>query len=254
MKTRHLFVFLCLMVSAFAGAPVNVTVLSFKIDLNQFHVPSVIQGFTGTCKSELSRCPGIRVLERENLADITSEIALGSTGLLKDPAAADSLKLEGVDYVIGGEISQASSNRYRVNVFIREVKTARIVSEKITGNIERFPEAAAQMLSHNIACLLTGSGALMEKKVMPNAVGLTTLAVGITGLAAGTVLRYLGEKEYTESYGKQDMPLSEFDRRFKRAQELTYGGELLIGASAAALCVGITITLSKRRDRTLSRE
>lgn len=89
---------------------------------------------------------------------------------------------------------------------------------------------------------------------MPNTVGVTTLAVGITGLAAGAVLRYLGEKEYTERYGKQDMPLSEFDRRFKRAQGLTSAGEIVIGASAAVFCVGITITFSNRRDRTLSRE
>jgi hypothetical protein len=246
---------LCLVLPAFADQPVNVTMLSFTINLNQFHAPSSIEGFTGACKSELNRCAGVRVLERENLSDITSEIALGSSGLLKDPAAAvDSLRFEGVDYVIGGEISQSSTRRYHVDVFIREVRTARIVSEKISGNIERHPEAAAQMLAHNIACLLTGSGAPIEKKVLRGSGGLTTALIGLGGLVAGAGLRYLGEKEYTERYSGQDLPLTEFDHRFNRAQDLTWGGEALIGASSATLVTGIIITFSGRRERTLTRE
>jgi hypothetical protein len=252
--SRLLLIFILLCALKSLGA--NVAIFSFKITVKAFSVPPSLKGFTSLYKTELSRQPGITVIEREKLSDITSEIALGQAGLLsKDQSALDSINFEGVDFIIGGEITQTSSNTYRVDLSIREVKTAKIIGEKLSGNIEKYNEAGARMLAHNTAYLLAGKGKPIQKKVIQRRTGIIIAGLGIAGIATGAVLKVVGNNRYQDYEAlDENARINEFNDTFNRAQTLTNAGEATLYISSGFAVIGVFSPLGNRKNRTLTRE
>jgi len=246
-------IFILLLAAGFAY-PANVSIFSFKTTASGFALPPSIQNFTALYKTELAKIPGMQVVERENLADLSSEIALGQTGILSSSATPlDSVRFEGVDYIIGGTLTEIKSGRYRVDLAIREVKTAKIIGEKLSGRISRYNEAAARLLANNTACLLTGQGRLVQKKVIPRTGALIATAAGLAGVAAGAFLRHRGGEAYGD-YKACTGTLDEIAAAYDEAQSLTNTGEILLYGAGPLAFFGALFTLTGRGQRTLTCE
>jgi len=233
----------------------NVTVFSFKVNVNSFSAPSSIKGFTTLFCTELGKRSGITIIERENLRDITSEIALGQSGILNESAVSvDSLQFSGVDYIIGGTITQVSSSRFRVDIAIREVRTAKIISEKITGDVEKYPEYAAKMLAYNASNQISGLNLFDNNGWCRSARPLIMSILGACVMASGGAVRYQAETYYEEYETLTGGSLDEIDRAFIKAQACATGGEIALGLGSVTVLIGATAGFSSRKARTFTRE
>lgn len=118
--------------------------IAVKVFSSSFQ-PELGRSLADMVASALINSGQVTVVEREQIADLLSELEFSQTGLTDTPAGYETGQMQTVDFVVTGNISQIG-NRHRVEAKLMDVLSGRIVaSEALT--VDQVGVAAANALA-----------------------------------------------------------------------------------------------------------
>ncbi|MFH1759472.1 MAG: CsgG/HfaB family protein [bacterium] len=128
---------LCLVLSAYGKNKIAVAVLYFENNslINKEAYDGLKKGLCDIMITELSKMSGLHVVEREKLAKIMEEIALGQSGAVDESAAPKIGKLLGAQILMFGSYIKDMGRNIRIDTRMVKVETGEVLkAEEITGN------------------------------------------------------------------------------------------------------------------------
>ncbi|HEX2957815.1 MAG TPA: CsgG/HfaB family protein [Chitinispirillaceae bacterium] len=135
----------------YKGSRITLGILPFENATGHEDLGVVIKSAQQVFQQVLSEAATVRVVERERLADILKEQALGLSGIISDSSAVEVGNISGVQ-VMGSVTVTVSGGYYRVNARLINVETSQVVAEAsikvpdATALEEGAAECAAELL------------------------------------------------------------------------------------------------------------
>lgn len=131
--------------NAIGTEPNSIGVYSSNIKITNVNNPELQKGYKGLEKgipalmiADLSKIPGLKILERENLDKIVQEIELSKSGLVKENSKVDNnLMKEEIAIIIGSEID-AKNNQIKVKCNIISKNKEILITTNYLPNREIF--------------------------------------------------------------------------------------------------------------------
>lgn len=106
------------------GVPVkSVAVFNFR-NQGPSELGVLTKGLTAMIITDLSKVPGLRVLEREKVAALLREIRLGQTGVVDQESAPRMGRILAARYVVWGKMGQPGKDRLRLDSEVGESETS----------------------------------------------------------------------------------------------------------------------------------
>jgi TolB-like protein len=142
---KRLVAFAVLLTAHAAWAETRVAVLEFTNASAERDNDPLGKGLQSMLTTDLAQVPAIRLVERQRLRDIQSEIKLGQGGQLDKATAARIGKLAGATHLLGGSFVIAG-NRMRIDGRLFAVQSGDVVfADKIEGERDAFFELEKQL-------------------------------------------------------------------------------------------------------------
>lgn len=250
-NTTSIFIFL---IVAQLSLPVysenTIAVLPFKgIDTLQStrekgaRIAEYISAFMG--KSGL-----VQLVERIQLEKVTSEIALGMSGLVDETKAVEAGKLAGADMIIVGSF-EYDGKKIKINARIVEV-----VSGKIKGTTLEEGTSENDVLTRVSISLLSENGI----KTIPNTVYKMKKVAAISSGAAGVITaglciwsHFTYEKADETYRTRYDLSRNEYKEIRDKAEFHLNARYYFGGVSAATIAAGIYLLISNRTQWKFSK-
>lgn len=142
-------------------AQITLAIADFTNRTERIYLDSWEQKIPEFLHSELSRSNDIVLVERKSLRALLDEQALSMTGLI-DSAAQEVGRLLSARYMITGSINEAGE-WLRIDARIINVKTGKVVSEKVQCKDQNQVDKMVQLLANNLRYQLTGEGDYQPK-------------------------------------------------------------------------------------------
>ncbi len=141
--------------------PKNVAVLYFDVAAATEEYDYLTTGIPEMLITDLANQPDITVVERERLADVLEELALGGTGITDPDTAREVGEVLNVELLIMGNLTVAGES-FRLDTQILEVKTAEIIGAvKATtedeGDLFELVDVTAAALIDKLRSISLGS-------------------------------------------------------------------------------------------------
>lgn len=142
-------------------AQMTLAIADFTNRTQRIYLDSWEQKIPEFLHSELSQSNHIVLVERQSLKALIDEQALSMTGLI-DSAAQEVGRLLSARYIITGSINEAGK-WLRIDARIINVKTGKVVSEKVQCQDQNQVDKMVQLLANNLRYQLIGEGAYQPK-------------------------------------------------------------------------------------------
>jgi TolB-like protein len=233
-----------------AGAPdsstLTLAVLDFKNNSGQFALDALEKSIPEMLKTELSRSGSrLFVVERQKLAAILQEQALGQTGALDGQTAQRVGQLVGAQFLVSGELSMVSS-KLRIDCHILKVETGQVRGEKVIGPGREALDDMVRLLAANLIFNLTGAGEYRQtRRLKQYPISWFVLATALTSAATGAS-HWVSHEAYRQY--QSDTKLDEFDSDYNRANNFRKARNGLAIASGALALVSIGFWIKNRSE------
>ncbi|MFC1525991.1 tetratricopeptide repeat protein [Candidatus Latescibacterota bacterium] len=96
------------------------------------------KGLAEMMVTDLSKVPGLRVLERLRMQEMMREIGLGMTGAVDTSTAPRLGKLLGASQIVAGSFTDLAEEQLRLDVSLAVVKTGELQAGEATGDLARL--------------------------------------------------------------------------------------------------------------------
>ncbi|MBN1782339.1 hypothetical protein JW948_14490 [bacterium] len=211
---------------------VHVAVGDFENRSDWVYLDSWARNIPDYLQHELSRDPGIVLVERHQLQTILQEQTLGMTGLVDSSNAQEVGRLISAQYIVTGTVNR-EEGWLRIDAKIINTGTGKVITEKVQSrNRSRLNEMLA-LLGNNLRYQLNGQGSYkpsLKVRQYP-----TRIFAGIT--LASAVSTVIVNNLYQDKKGEYlgATQLSQFDARYKSANRLHKTRNVLTWMTTAAL-------------------
>lgn len=233
-----------------AGVPdsstLTLAVLDFKNNSGQFALDALEKSIPEVLKTELSRSgSNLFVAERQKLAAILQEQALGQTGVLDEQTAQRVGQLVGAQFLVSGEISSIGS-KLRIDCHILKVETGQVRGEKVIGPGREALDDMVRLLAANLIFNLTGAGEHRQaRRLKQYPTSWFLLATALT--SAATAAAHWVSHEAYQQY-QSDTKLDQFDADYNRANNFRKARNGLAIASGALALASIGFWIRNRSE------
>jgi hypothetical protein len=184
-------------------------------------------------------------VERQKLAAILQEQALGQTGVLDDKTAQRVGQLVGAQFLVNGEISTVGS-RLRIDCHILKVETGQVRGEKVIGPGREAIDDMVRLLAANLIFNLTGAGEYRQaRRLKQYPTSWFVLATALASAATGAA-HWVSHEAYRQY--QSDTRLEQFDSDYNRANNFRKARNGLAIASGALALASISFWIKNRSE------
>jgi hypothetical protein len=167
----------------YKGSRITLGVLPFENATDHEDLGAVIKSAQQVFQLVLSEAATVRVVERERLADILKEQALGLSGIMSDSSAVKVGNVSGIQ-VMGSVTITVAGGYYRINARLINTETSQVVAETsvkvpdATALEEGAAECAAQLLyKFTEEKIAINRSSMPYPSVLPRVISATTASV-----------------------------------------------------------------------------
>jgi hypothetical protein len=167
----------------YKGNRITLGILPFENATDHEDLGPVIKSAQQVFQQVLSEAATVRVVERERLADVLKEQALGLSGIISDSSAVKVGNISGIQ-VMGSVLVTVSGGYYRINARLINTETSQVVAEAsikvpdATALEEGAAECAAELLYKFTEEKITVNRSTMPyPSVFPRVISATTASV-----------------------------------------------------------------------------
>lgn len=228
------------------SSTLTLAVLDFKNISGQFALDALEKSIPEMLKTELSRSEsGLFVVERQKLAAILQEQALGQTGVLDEQTAQRVGQLVGAQFLVSGEISTVGS-KLRIDCHILKVETGQVRGEKVIGPGREAIDDMVRLLAANLIFNLTGEGEYRQaRRLKRYPASWFVLATVLTSAATGAA-HWVSHEAYRQY--QSDTKLDQIDADYNRANNFRKARNGLALASGALTLASIGFWIKNRSE------
>lgn len=226
------------------SSTLTLAVLDFKNNSGQFALDALEKSVPEMLKTELSRSgAGLLVVERQKLAAILQEQALGQTGVLDEETAQRVGQLVGAQFLVSGEISTIGS-KLRLDCHILKVETGQVRGEKVIGPGREALDDMVRLLAANLIFNLTGAGEYRQaNRLKQYPASWFVLATVLTSAATGAA-HWVSHEAYRQY--QSDTKLDQIDTDYNRGNNFRKARNGLAIASGALALASISFWIKNR--------
>jgi hypothetical protein len=167
----------------YKGSRITLGVLPFENATDHEDLGPVIKSAQQVFQQVLSEAATVRVVERERLADVLKEQALGLCGIISDSSAVKVGNISGIQ-VMGSVTVTVSGGYYRINARLINTETSQVVAETsikvpdATALEEGAAECAAELLyKFTEEKIAINRSSMPYPSVLPRVISATTASV-----------------------------------------------------------------------------
>lgn len=250
MKNPKLYAWLLLMLpfQVLLAQGTTVGILDFENKSGEFYLDKTAENIPVLLKTELSKEKGLVLVERQNMQKVLTEQDFLLSDLVENQDAQEKLgKLLDAEFLITGSVSR-SGKKIRIDASLVQVKTGKVVAEKVISPSKEYLSQMVRMLAQNLNHHLTGN---TERREQINISGFPTIpfwlsTAGLLGGAIAAQAKYNDKRnEYLDakSLGKIESTFDDANTLAKTRTTLF----VLAGVSATVLVYGIMKNVTSDR-------